>query len=225
MKHLKHIAVALALLVALFAFVAGGHAAPKQPACDSEQPCPVPGKATVSNDVPRVGGELFSGRYQNPNRIKEKRLWAASYLYCEAPKLEVEEWLGDRPDTKGKYVLLEVWNTWCPPCRRSIELLNRLHKKFGEELVVIALCDEEPDVVEKMTKAGEHKMECYNAIDTRKRTRDALEVVGVPHAIVIEPGGYVVWEGFPLQPGFELTGEKIERILAVGRKLKQGEGK
>jgi len=39
----------------------------------------------------------------------------------------------------------------------------------------------------------------------------------VPHAIVIEPGGYVVWEGFPLQKGYELTDDIIQKILAVGR--------
>ena len=212
--------LALVSLVLLTAIRIAG-AAPEPCVSGGEQPCPVKPKAAASNDMPLAGGDLFTGEYKNPVRIKEKRLWAASYLYSEAPKLEVEQWLGDEPDTKGKYVLLEVWNTWCPPCRRSIKLLNHFHKKFGKELVVIALCDEDPEVVKKMTQTGEHKMECYNAIDTQKRTRDALKVIGVPHAIVIEPGGYVVWEGFPLQPGFELTEEIVDKILAVGRQRKK----
>ncbi|KPK41194.1 MAG: alkyl hydroperoxide reductase, partial [Planctomycetes bacterium SM23_25] len=31
---------------------------------------------------------------------------------------------------------------------------------------------------------------------------------------------FVIWEGFPLLPGHELTEETIEKILAVGRKKK-----
>lgn len=193
---------------------------PRQPSSESQQPCTVKRAPAISNDMPFAGGNLFTDNYENPIKKHEKRLWAASFLYCEAPRIDVEQWLGEKPDMNGKYVLLEVWNTWCPPCRRSIQLLNQLHAKFGKELVVVALCDEDPEVVAAMTKDGQHKMVCFNAVDTQGRTRNALNVVGVPHAIVIEPGGYVVWEGFPLQPGFELTENTVEKILAVGRATK-----
>ena len=38
--------------------------------------------------------------------------------------------------------------------------------------------------------------------------------------ILLEPDGYVIWEGFPLQKGYELTDGIIERVLAVGRRLR-----
>jgi len=51
---------------------------------------------------------------------------------------------------------------------------------------------------------------------------DKLGVWGIPHAVVIEPEDRViVWEGFPLQEGYELTEEKINKILEVGRKNKK----
>ena len=132
----------------------------------------------------------------------------------------VQEWLTDRPDTKGKYVLIEFWATWCGPCRRSIPLLNGFHKKFGKELVVIGVSEEPADDVRKMK---EPKIEFYSAVDTQKRMKDKLGVWGIPHIIIIEPEGYVIWEGFPLQEGFELTDQIIEKILEVGRKLRAKE--
>jgi hypothetical protein len=43
--------------------------------------------------------------------------------------------------------------------------------------------------------------------------KTALGVTGIPHAIILEPEGYVVWEGYPLLEGHELTTEIVERIL------------
>jgi len=149
---------------------------------------------------------------------RERTIWADSWLYCEAPKLEVETWLSDVPETKGKYVLVEFWGTYCPPCRRSIPILNGFHKKFKDELVVIGISHESLDVV----KNFKNKIEYFSAVDTQERVKKKLNVFGIPHVIIIEPKyGCIVWEGFPLLEGYELTEQTIEKILAVERKEKR----
>ena len=147
-----------------------------------------------------------------------KRMWAQSFLWAKAPELLVEEWLTEKPETEGKYVLIEFWATWCPPCRRSIPVLNEFHKKFGKELVVIGISHEsKADVL----KLKEPAIEFFSAIDTQSRTKKEYGVVGIPHAVIVEPGGYVIWEGFPLLKDHELTGKIIGKILEVGRKMKK----
>ncbi|NQU22545.1 MAG: TlpA family protein disulfide reductase [Candidatus Nealsonbacteria bacterium] len=180
------------------------------------------GKPSIdTKTIPRFGGNSpFDGDAQIPEIRKERRLWADSWRWSKGPKLVVEEWLTDEPKTEGKYVLVEFWATWCPPCRRSIPLLNGFHKKFGKELVVIGISEETSADVRKMK---EPQIEFHCAVDTQKRMKDELGVWGIPHIILMEPDGYVVWEGFPLQPGFELTDEIVDKILAVGRKLKAKE--
>ena len=65
-----------------------------------------------------------------------KRLWADSFLGKKAPELVVESWIGTKPETKGKFVLVDFWATWCGPCRKAIPELNTLHKEFGDRLVL-----------------------------------------------------------------------------------------
>jgi len=173
----------------------------------------------ASKDGPCTKGD------QLPKELKEgKRLWASNYLYAKAPELAVEKWLSDKPDTKGKYVLYEFWWTWCPPCRKSIALLNDFHKKFSkDEIVFIVITDETEDAVKAMTTKypDVEPIECYSAIDSQARMIEKLGVFGRPHAIIVEPEGYVIWQGFPYLKGYELTEQTIEKILAIGRKLKK----
>lgn len=167
-------------------------------------------------DIPRFAvNSPFSNDYNNPIPDEPKRLWARSCLWDKAPDFVVEKWLTEGPAMKGKYLLVEFWGTWCSQCRRAVPLLNEFHGKYKDRLAVIGISDEEEDVIRKF---AESKIEYHLAMDRQGRMQKELAVRGVPHIIIIEPGGHVVWEGFPLLKGYELTNEVVERILAVGDK-------
>lgn len=150
-----------------------------------------------------------------PSYRQSKQLWAQSFLYAKAPDLVVQKWLSDEPDTEGKFVLLEFWATWCSACRRAQPRINRIHEQFGEEIVVIGVSDEPAEKV--LTYIDQHNVSYHMAIDPQARMKDQLGVWGIPHVIIIEPGGYVIWEGFPLLEGYELSEVTIQRILDIGR--------
>ena len=53
-------------------------------------------------------------------------------------------------DLKGKIVFLNFWATWCPPCRREMPSMEKLHNHFkGKDLVILAVSiGEDPVTVE-----------------------------------------------------------------------------
>lgn len=144
-----------------------------------------------------------------------KDLWATSFLNKKAPELKIEKWLSEEPELEGKFILLEFWATWCGPCRKAIPKLNAWHKKFADDLVVIGLSEEKEATVRDMISPV---IEYYNAIDTRTITKRAINVQGIPHAILMTPEGIVIWEGFPLLAGSELTDEKIAALIKKYKK-------
>jgi thiol-disulfide isomerase/thioredoxin len=150
-------------------------------------------------------------------------LWADSVRYKTAteilgePVIEVERWVNAEPkEFAGKFVLIEVWATWCPPCRRSLALLEYYREKYKDDLVVVSICETDEEALKKMegpTKLADIKSPL--AVDTHRRFANALGVYGIPHAVLIEPiQGAVLWEGMPTQIGHELSDEKLSRILA-----------
>ena len=154
-------------------------------------------------------------------RIQPKRIWAKSFIWAESPKIEVEKWIGEVPDlTKKKFIILEFWNTWCPPCRNSLPKLTQLQEKFKEDITVIALSNESVEDIKALEKKHGVKLpNCYLASSPNKVTRDEFGVRGVPHVVVIETeSNCVIWEGYPLQKGHELTEGIIEKIIKISKK-------
>lgn len=139
--------------------------------------------------------------------IPPHEIHAKSFLGQPAPDLIVEQWLTEQPDTSGKFVLVDIWATWCPACREAIPELNELQAKFKDRLVVIGISSETEAVIRRMTNP---KIDYSVGIDSQRRTSHALEVKAIPHAILIDPRGIVRFEGMP----HYLDGRNLEKLLA-----------
>jgi len=139
-----------------------------------------------------------------------KEIWANSFIDKKAPEFIVEKWLTEKPDIKNKYLLIDFWATWCGPCRKLIPELNSYHKEFKDKLVVIGVSAESEETIKQIKNPI---IEYYNAIDTQNRMFNSLGITGIPHCIIINPDGIVIWEGFPLLEGNKLTIEVIRKLI------------
>lgn len=157
-----------------------------------------------------------------PNSPKPRMIWADSVQgqtikeILDGP-VEIERWVhGEPKDFAGKFVLIEFWATWCPPCRRSLALLEYFNEKYKDKLLVVSICETDEEALKKMegpTRLAD--IHAPLAVDTHRRFANALGVYGIPHAVLIDPiFGAVVWEGMPTQIGYELSDERLSKILA-----------
>lgn len=137
-------------------------------------------------------------------------MWAKSFVGHKAPALVVEKWLTPKPDTKGKFVLVDFWAIWCGPCRAAIPELDTFQKQFAGKLIVIGVSDEPEKDVRAMT---DPKIDYAVAVDTKGRTGKKIGVMDIPRVILMDPKGIVRWEGFPLLDGQELTAPVVARVL------------
>ncbi|MBK8421005.1 TlpA disulfide reductase family protein [Candidatus Villigracilis saccharophilus] len=69
-----------------------------------------------------------------------------------APKLDLTDLSGrsvSLDDYSGKVILVNLWATWCPPCRDEMPTLQKFYEKYKEKgFVLIAIDQEEtPEVV------------------------------------------------------------------------------
>lgn len=47
-------------------------------------------------------------------------------------------------DLRGEVVLLNIWATWCAPCREEMPSMQRLHERFGDRLRIVAVSVDAP---------------------------------------------------------------------------------
>jgi thiol-disulfide isomerase/thioredoxin len=91
---------------------------------------------------------------------------------------------------EGRWVILNIWATWCPPCRREMPGLDIVQQRSTPAgATVIALSDEAPAAVEDYLE--EHPLGL--TVGTFSQTPDALSAIGTrPVSMLIDPQGRVV---------------------------------
>ena len=131
-----------------------------------------------------------AGRKQ-PSQAFPFRLHAAPQTL---PNITFEDGAGRKltlADFRGKVVLLNVWATWCPPCRREMPALDRLQQQLGgPEFEVVALSIDSaglPAVKEFYLETGVSKLGIY--IDKPMKATSALGATGLPTTLLIDAQG------------------------------------
>lgn len=94
-------------------------------------------------------------------------------------------------DFRGRVVLLNVWATWCVPCRQEMPALDRLEARLGsKDFLVIALSIDRKgvDAVRDFYReVGVEKLAIY--LDPSGKGSQGLAVPGVPTTLLIDQEG------------------------------------
>lgn len=122
----------------------------------------------------------------------------------DAPSFQATSLAGDTvglASYQGNVVLLNIWATWCPPCREEMPSMERLHRDYEDEglRVVAVSIDAPPGQTDDFGRPGgdlEAFAERYDLTftilhDPRGRIQDVYQTTGVPESFVIGKDGVI----------------------------------
>jgi thiol-disulfide isomerase/thioredoxin len=113
-----------------------------------------------------------------------------------APPLSFTDMSGNAialADFKGKFLLVNLWATWCQPCLKEMPSLERLQAKLGPALTVLAVSEDRggAKIVEPFVqKLGLDKVKIY--LDPKSTASHAIAARGLPTSLVIDAEGQVL---------------------------------
>lgn len=121
-------------------------------------------------------------------------------------KVSLSDYVG-----KGKYMLVDFWSPWCPPCKKEIPNIKQVYEKYhGDNFDVLSVAVWEES----------RGMNWKNTIDTaavlgitwnqmnngHKEPADLYGIDGIPHVILFGPDGTILKR--------DLRGEALEAAVA-----------
>jgi cytochrome c-type biogenesis protein len=140
----------------------------------------------------------------------------------EAPAYAARNLAGDSVSLallRGKPVLLNVWATWCLPCKEEIPYLESLHGKHAAQgLQIVGVSVDARGDEQKINEFAQDFSMTYSIWrDPDERVNSRFLAIGVPSTYLIDRNGILRWKHLgtlrATTPGFAAT---LEQVLKEG---------
>lgn len=135
-----------------------------------------------------------------------------SFTYMDIKKKEVS-----LSDFKGKLIYMDVWATWCAPCKKQIPYLQKLEEYFdGQDIVFISISVDKIKAYEnwenmvREQELGGIQLFADNSFDSP--FMKAYGINSIPRFIIVDKDGNVYDDKAP-SPSFEKTKVLLEQLL------------
>lgn len=95
---------------------------------------------------------------------------------------------------KGSYNYIDMWASWCGPCRAAIPAVKELHKKMGSRLNIVSVSVDKDEAAWQRAM-GEEQMPWTQLIATKesiKTLQEAYNLSSIPYLLIIDPEGRIV---------------------------------
>eukprot|EP00056_Hartaetosiga_gracilis_P002886 m.57546 g.57546 ORF g.57546 m.57546 type:complete len:215 (-) comp11237_c0_seq2:1426-2070(-) len=111
--------------------------------------------------------------------------------------------------------VVEVWASWCGPCRSVFPHLSQIYDKNKSKGLVVVGVTQEPFAPKLMSFVSMQPMSYPVACDGGSQVQNKLMrpggARGIPTAFLVDKNGIIRWQGHPADPKFEST---ISQLMA-----------
>jgi len=113
-----------------------------------------------------------------------------------APDFELPALGGDSvrlSDYRGKVVFLNIWATWCPPCREEMPSMESLYQRLkGREFEMLAVSIDREG--ERMVRpfAAKYGLKFHVLLDPDNKTYRLYGLTGVPESFIVDKNGVII---------------------------------
>lgn len=124
----------------------------------------------------------------------------------------------DLADYRGKVVLVNVWATWCSPCRKELPELQTLHHAHGPDFAVIGISTDKPRNHKNVhALMRQFQIDYPVVLDPDGAAASVFGVNGYPTSVLLDRNGVARWrrEGI-IQPHDTEAAAAITAALQAG---------
>jgi thiol-disulfide isomerase/thioredoxin len=116
----------------------------------------------------------------------------------------------------GKTVWLDLWASWCGPCKQSFPWLNAMQDKYGGQGLQVLAINLDAKAADAQNFLADHPARFALAFDPTGTTPRSFQVKGMPTGVLIGADGRVlaVHNGFRESEKAELE-QQIRNALGV----------
>jgi len=96
-------------------------------------------------------------------------------------------------DQRGKIVFLNIWATWCPPCRAEMPSMETLYQRFkGRDFVMLAVSEDSDGAQSVAPFVKELGLSFPVLLDADNHLPSRYGITGYPETFIIDRAGNVV---------------------------------
>ena len=113
---------------------------------------------------------------------------------------------------KGQVTLVNIWATWCLPCRAEMPAMEKLYKEFGPagfRIAAVSIDEGGPDVVKQFARDFGITFDVLH--DASGKIQEVYQTTGYPESFLLDRDGVIVKKVIGEHPW---SSENSRRLIA-----------
>ena len=106
----------------------------------------------------------------------------------------------DLESTRGRWVFLHFWASWCVPCRREFPAIQRMVGSIAEQPIDVVLVNTAEDADTIFTFLAEYAPDLSSLMDRDGHVTEVWQPRGLPATYLVDPGGRVHYQALGGRP-------------------------